>query len=252
MTRRMVISPSILTRYLADGVANLAPDQDVDGFGVIETGRIGAYPEHKIHPDAGISVRDHGVVALQSAVRPDELSAPAIWVRTTGPTGELLARATVPAFFGLRPRAWVDEPEGDPELVIYDEAAAIAPLANGYRTDLSRAWFVLTGLPFVTHVLAVPPGASAELAEAVAAWFTSMGGLDREQRRSVRQAIAAETGATPSDVASLMRGVRWSMAAEERRAIAELFARAGVANQIGPIRWYRNEREPGESSPGSR
>jgi hypothetical protein len=248
MSGQIAIAPSILTRYLSEGAANLTVD--AGDFAVIESGRIGAYPNHAIHPEAGISVRDSGVIALQSAVRPDELDAPTVWVRTSGPTGELVARATVASYFGFRPRAWVDQPDGDAEVVICDEAAAIAPLETGHRTDLSRAWFVLTGLPLVTHVLAVPPDAVAETVEAVAAWFTGMGELDKEERRSAREAIAAETGASPSEIAALMDGVRCVMGVDERRSIAELFARAGVANQVGPIRWYKNEPEPEADAPG--
>jgi len=41
-----------------------------------------------------------------------------------------------------------------------------------------------------------------------------------------------------------MTGIRWQLELDDRRSVAELFARSGVAEQIGPVRWYRNENEP--------
>ena len=98
MTVSLSVPESILTSYLRAGIANLpgaALTGDRSGFVMVETARIASLPDHAIHPDVGIAMRDRGVVAMQSAVRPDELERPAIWIRTTGPTAELLARATV-------------------------------------------------------------------------------------------------------------------------------------------------------------
>ena len=202
-------------------------------------------PDHSIHPDVGISMRDRGVVALMSPVRADELERPTIRVWTSGPTAELLARATVAQYFGFRPERWVDSADSNAEAVIVDEAAAIGSLESGHREDLVRAWFVLSGLPFVSHVLAIPPDANVDDVARVAEWFETSGGLDRDQRRSAREQIAAEAGASLEEVATLMGGLRWTMGVEERRAVAELFSRSGVAARVGPVRWYRNENAPG-------
>src|SRR5829696_7385871 len=108
------IADSILTTNLAAGIDALAdagvrPATDSDGpeFAVIETGAIGAWQGHAVHPDVGIVTRDHGTIALQSAVRADELNAPRIWLRSVSRTTELVARSTAGPFFGFRPRAWV-------------------------------------------------------------------------------------------------------------------------------------------------
>ncbi len=248
MTIPVSVEDSILTSYLRAGIANLPGaglTEDRSGFVVVESARVASLPDHAIHPEVGISVRHRGVVALQSAVRPDELERPSIWIRTTGPTAELLARATVAQYFGFRPRAWVDESgAGDAEVVIVDEASAIGPLESGFREDLTRAWFVLTGLPFVTHLLAVPKSADADTVSAVADWIAAGGGLDKEHRRAAREEIAAGTGASLEDVTNLMTGIRWQLELDDRRSVAELFARSGVSDQIGPVRWYRTENEP--------
>jgi hypothetical protein len=249
VTFSLAVADSILTAYLRAGIDQM-PDVRLtdgrDGFVVVETARIGSLPGHAIHPDVGIVVRDRGVVALQSAVRPDELDRPAVWLRVSGPTPELLARATVGQYFGFRVRDWVGEEwAGEAEAVVVDEAAALAPLEAGFREDLTRAWFVLTGLPFVTHLLAVPNDAEPEQVAAVAEWIASGGGLDREQRRAVREEITGATGATLEDITSLMTGIRGQLTLDDRRSVAELLARSGVSDQIGPVRWWRNENEPG-------
>jgi predicted solute-binding protein len=243
------IAESILTRYLRAGVGNMPDAQFAEGthgFAVIEAARLASLPEHVIHPDVGVSVRDRGVVVLQSAVRPDELQQPTIRVRTSGPTAELLARATVGQYFGFRPRAWVDSADANAEAVVCDEAAALMPLESGHREDLTRAWFVLTGLRFVSHVLAVPRDADSARVAAVAEWFRSGGSLDQEERHVVDQAIASETGAELTEVAAVMAGIRWDLDVDERRSVTEFFARAGVAGQVGAVRWRRNEYEPEE------
>jgi predicted solute-binding protein len=249
VTISISIPESILTAYLRAGIANLpggALTGNRSGFVIVETARIASLPDHAIHPDVGIVLRDRGVVALQSAVRPDELEQPTIWIRTSGPTAELLARATVAQYFGFRPRVWVDESgAADADVVIVDEAAAIGPIESGYREDLTRAWFVLTGLPFVSHLLAVPNGADPEQVAAITEWVGAGGGFDREQRRAVREEIAAVTGASLDSVVDLMTGIRGQLGLDQRRSVAELFARSGVADQIGPVRWYRDENEPG-------
>jgi hypothetical protein len=249
VTSPLAIADSILTAYLRAGLDQLPGvrlTDGRDGFVVVETARIGSLPEHAIHPDVGIVVRDRGVVTLQSAVRPDELDRPAIWLRVSGPTPELLARATVGQYFGFRVREWIGEDRAsEAEVVVVDEAAALAPPEAGFREDLTRAWFVLTGLPFVTHLLAVPNDAEPEQVAAVVEWMARGGGVDREQRRAVHEEIAEATGATLEDIISLLAGIRWRLTLDDRRSVTELFARSGVADQIGPVRWWRNENEPG-------
>jgi hypothetical protein len=245
------IAGSILTSYLSAGVDALADagvreatESDAVDFAVIEAGSIGAYPDHTIHPDVGIVARDRGVIALQSPVRADELNAPTIWLRSTSRTTELVARTTAGPYFGFRPKAWVADDSGEADAVVVDEAAALLLLEMGFREDLTRAWFIITGMPLVTHALAIPQGADPEIVAAVADWFASAGAIDRDGRKAVRVRLADETGVPLDSLTDLQTGLRWTMSVDDRRAIAELFARAGVASVVGPVRWYRDENEP--------
>ena len=245
------VAESILTTYLTAGVGALAEagvrqatGSDAREFAVIETGSIGAWPEHAIHPAVGIVARDRGVIALHSPVRADELNAPTIWLRSSSRSTELVARTTAGPFFGFRPAAWVVDDPTEADAVVVDESAALVPLEMGFREDLTRAWFIITGLPLVTHLLAVPRDADADLVAAVAAWFADGGALDRDGRRAVRARLADETGVPLDVLTDLLASLRWKTTVDDRRSAAELFARAGVASQIGPIRWYRDAIEP--------
>jgi hypothetical protein len=247
------IADSILTAYLSAGADALAEtgvrratELDAVELAVIETGSIGAYPGHSIHPEVGIVARDRGVIALQSPVRADELNAPAIWLRSTSRTTELVARTTAGPYFGFRPKAWVLNDSGEPDAVVTDEAAALVPLEMGFREDLTRAWFIITGLPLVTHVLAIPHGIEPETVAAAAEWFANAGDLDRDGRKSVRATQADETGVPLDVLTELQTSLRWELNVDDRRSVAELFARAGVASVVGPVRWYRDKNEPAE------
>lgn len=245
------VADSILTAYLSASVDALAAagirpatGSDASDFAVIETGAIGAWPNHVIHPDVGIVTRDRGTIALQSAVRADELNAPAIRIRSSSRTTELVARSTAGPFFGFRPRAWLADDSAEAEAVVTDEAAALVPLETGFREDLTRAWFIITGMPLVTHVLAAPQDSDPAQVAAVVNWIAGAGGLDRDELTSVRARLADQTGVPLETLTELLTGLRWTLEVDDRRSVAELFARAGVASRVGPIRWYRNEIEP--------
>lgn len=91
-------------------------------------------------------------------------------------TAEALARATLQKFYGLTPVGWTcDAPPEDPELpvVAVREGGEALHLLDepGSRAvvDLGRAWFLLTGLPPVTHLLLAPDRLLAAAPDAVAA-----------------------------------------------------------------------------------
>ena len=76
---------------------------------------------------------------------------------------EALARGTLRKFYGITPIAWLrdERPEGDatPVVEVREGGEALHLLEEpGDRVvvDLGRAWFILTGLPAITHLLLVP------------------------------------------------------------------------------------------------
>jgi predicted solute-binding protein len=92
-----------------------------------------------------------------------EIDACAVDLADTSRTAEALARATLRKFYGINPVVWFrDERPNDPNLPIVEirEGGEALHLLDepGDQTvvELGRAWFVLTGLPPVTHLLLAP------------------------------------------------------------------------------------------------
>ena len=73
MTISISIPESILTAYLRAGIANLpggALTGNRSGFVIVETARIASLPDHAIHPDVGIVLRDRGAVSYTHLTLP--------------------------------------------------------------------------------------------------------------------------------------------------------------------------------------
>jgi hypothetical protein len=111
---------------------------------------------------AGVAVvaDANGAIAMRTPVRPDEVEATPVRLLDTSGIAELLARATLKPFYGIEPTSWVrdgDSPEAaHAEVVIVEGAEALREPEAGFSEDLSRAWFILTAQPVVSHVLLVP------------------------------------------------------------------------------------------------
>ncbi len=96
---------------------------------------------------------------MRSPVRPDEIDSASILLYDVSGTAELLARATIWPFYGIKAAAWSTEANGSAAITIVDGIAALEPVEAGFSEDLVRAWFILTDQPVVTHLLAVPANA---------------------------------------------------------------------------------------------
>ena len=110
--------------------------------------------------DVAVIADGNGAIAMRTPVRPDEVEATPVRLLDTSGIAELLARATLRPFYGIEPTGWVrdgDSPEAArAEVVIVEGAEALREPEAGFSEDLSRAWFILTAQPVVSHVLLVP------------------------------------------------------------------------------------------------
>ncbi len=105
--------------------------------------------------DIGLVSWHAGAVALWTPTRPDEVDDVAIDLNGVSRTAEAIARATVSRFFGITLRGWNrGEPEG--QAVVREHQDAMLEVESGVLNDLVRGWFILSGLPIVTHALVVP------------------------------------------------------------------------------------------------
>jgi hypothetical protein len=115
---------------------------------------------HQIAGDVAVIADGNGAVAMRTPVRPDEVEATPVRLLDISGIAELLARATLRPFYGIEPTTWVrdDDPleAARAEVVIVEGAEALREPEAGFSEDLSRAWFILTAQPVISHVLLVP------------------------------------------------------------------------------------------------
>lgn len=216
---------------------------------------------HAIVADVAVASRFRGTQALVSARRPDELVAVEIDAREATPATEALTHILGAQHFGAQgwrltraaaPGMAARLLEGDAALTALagaeatldrsarygtgeegdddDAAGAMTESAGGpaHVEDLARAWFVLTGLPWVSHVLIAPQALAAErpgeLAAVIGALRDSMR-LGREQAAAVVGEAAARLGVPTGPVKALFEARSYSLGVEERRTLDRLFER---------------------------
>lgn len=212
-----------VTGSLAPSVGAPDPAQHADDAVLVRTGDLGAWEvTHRIVPTAGVATGGPGAIVLTTPVRADMIDEPVVWLRELSTTARLLARATVERYYGTAVRGWSETGEGA-QAVVVEGPDALAPLETGYRDDLGRAWFILNGVPLVTHLLLVPVGADpAGVAEATR-WVQEVGGLDKERRKKARERLAGRAGVPPSDMVDLLAAVRTSLDDADLTAAELLF-----------------------------
>ncbi|MFN8512097.1 MAG: MqnA/MqnD/SBP family protein [Chloroflexia bacterium] len=134
----------------------------------------------------------------------EEIDACAVDLADSSRTAEALARGTLRKFYGLNPVAWLrDERPEDPNLPVVEirEGGEALHLldepGNRVVVELGRAWFILTGLPPVTHLLLAPdallradPDAPRAVSEAIAVANTVL----RDRRDDLRQELSTRYG----------------------------------------------------------
>jgi predicted solute-binding protein len=223
---------------------------------------------HVVVGDVAVAGEPRGAVALATEQRPDELGDVEIDVRDATPAAEALARILRALHFGAgglwkmtrepSPGATARLAEGDaalPLLTAAEQAAADAARAEvaaqraaadaapgdeaaereaparpgGYVEDLARAWFVLTGLPWVSHLLLAPQAVAldrpAELAGVVGALRDSLQ-RGREQETVVVAEAAARLGLPTRALRDFYRLRRYQLGEREQQALSVFYQRA--------------------------
>lgn len=199
---------------------------------------------HQAAPDAAVITGSLGAIAIRTPVRPDEVPRGPVRLLATSGTAEILARATLRPFFGIEPTGWVRD-DDDPaatqaQVVVVEGAEALRPAEGGYSEDLCRAWFILTGLPLVTHLLAVPATAVSETLASALATLAALrqAGLDR--RREWRPPLAEREGIPLDRLHTLFAEQRLSSEPDVQTAVQHLLRRGAPGTAYAasaPIRF---------------
>lgn len=193
---------------------------------------------HQIAGDVAVIADGNGAIAMRTPVRPDEVEATPVRLLETSGLAELLARATLRPFYGIEPTGWVRD--GDSleaaraEVVIVEGAEALREPEGGFSEDLSRAWFILTAQPVVSHILIVPRALpSAALADVVSFLDTArIEGLAR--RREWRPELADREGVSRDRASAFWAAQRLKLEPADHRALLDLLQKGSRGTSDPP------------------
>lgn len=221
---------------------------------------------HVVSAEFAISGTHRSAVVLVSDRPFDRVEAPRVEFEGGSRAAELLARATLWRYFGIQPALFVRDgvatvPSPPPEQVTAtepDEEPGAAPGTQVLRVldgtaglkalgdlppdraaDLGRAWYIMTGLPPVSHLLLVPRALVEQLPGAYAATiesFTSGLASAHERRRELSRAFA-ERCVIPHEVArDFGADIRWKFDAEIHKSVVQLFNRGAWGMNLPLVR----------------
>lgn len=216
-----------------------AEDVLPDAAALIPAPEIAAMTDtHQIAPDIAIVAEGFGLIAMRVPRRPDQIEATPVRLWHTSSTGEILARATLEPFYGIRPLEWTTNDTADAQVVIVEGAAALQPPEAGHAEDLVRAWFILTGQPVVTHLLAVPKGADPASIDSVVSTLDHARTLAESRRRDLRRDLAAkyELGDVRDRLADTLKAQRYRLEEPDRRALLMLLQHGNKGSRF-PYPW---------------
>lgn len=176
-----------------------------------------------------------GMVAMWTPTRPDEIERPVVHLKGVGAAGEVLARALLKPFFGIEASEVVrtENPPADARVIVTEGAEALAPVERGFREDLARSWFILTGKPFVSHVTVVGVRALARDADQRIAALRAAADTGWERRRDVRRVIRERSGIDADRLAKVTNRMRFSMEPDDQEPARMLAERGTWGTEYG-------------------
>jgi predicted solute-binding protein len=191
---------------------------------------------HDVAGDIAVIADGNGVVAMRTPVRPDEVEATPVRLLETSGLAELLARATLNPFYGIEPTSWVredDAPEAaHAEVVIVEGAEALREPEGGFSEDLSRAWFILTAQPVVSHVLLVPRALPPTDLTNVLTFLDAARTEGLARRREWRPELADREGVGRDRASAFWAAQRLKLELADRRPLLDLLGKGsrGTSN----------------------
>ncbi len=184
---------------------------------------------HDVAAGVAVIADGNGAIAMRTPVRPDEVEATPVRLLDTSGVAELLARATLNPFYGIEPTSWVRDGDSAEaaraEAVIVEGAEALREPEAGFSEDLSRAWFILTAQPVVSHVLLVPRTLPPNLLGEALTFLDAArtGGLT--QRPEWRPQLADREGVGRDRASAFWAAQRLKLELADQRALLDLLGK---------------------------
>lgn len=199
---------------------------------------------HVILPALAAGGRHGAATVLVADRRIDEIEAPVVDLADISATSECLARATLAKFYGISGAIW--RREGDerseaadtatdtaerPTVEIREGGEALHLLdepGDAVVADLGRAWFILTGLPYTSHLLVAPrallerdtAGVNA-LTDAITAALAAA----HERRRELRRDLSGRYGVSRDTLNTFYNDQFTTLTGDAQKGALALFAR---------------------------
>jgi predicted solute-binding protein len=190
---------------------------------------------HAIVPDVAVVAQETGAITMRSPVRADEISDARVLLYETSSVAEVLARSLMWPYFGIAVREWTREPDEDTTVTIVDGALALQPPEVGYSENLVRSWFVITGMPVVSHVLLAPREAAPEAVAGVVDLLAACRNQAHERRRELRQLMDEEYGIERERLVDVLTRQRYSLDDADREALVSLIVKGSGGSSYRPI-----------------
>ncbi len=180
---------------------------------------------HVVCPDIAVINSAFAAVSMRSLDRPDSFEEAVVSFNGTTATGELLARALIWPYFGIRVSRWIDGPDATAQITVVEGPEAIVDPEEGYAEDLGRAWFVMTGMHVVSHVVVVPRGCSAETLQVAIEPLRASQRVAHERRRELRLILDEKLGVPRDRFVSYFAQQQYQMGEPDRAAFAALMVK---------------------------
>jgi hypothetical protein len=188
---------------------------------------------HQIVPDVAVVAGNSGMVAMRCPVRPDGIGITPVRLIDTDGAGEILARATLRAFYGIHASAWTRSEEEPAEVVIVSGPLAVAPAEAGFSEDLCRAWVILTGSRAVDHVLVAPRTLDRQSIGPALDFLKRLVATGRERRRDIRREISEPFGLDRDRLAEVQNAYTFELDVDDQQS-ARLLLQRGIPGSAYP------------------
>jgi hypothetical protein len=196
------------------------------------------HQSHLVAPEIAVIADGAGAVAMRTPVRPDAIGTTPVRLLDTSSGAELLTRATLTPFYGIDPASWVrnaDAPGADrAEVVIVEGAEALREPEAGFSEDLSRAWFIFTAQPVVSHVLLMPRDLPAASRAAIVAFLDAAKTEGVARRRAWRPAMADREETPRNRANAFWAAQRFALEDADRIALRDLLRRGAPRTSKSP------------------
>ncbi|MGD9714822.1 MAG: MqnA/MqnD/SBP family protein [Thermomicrobiales bacterium] len=211
-------------------------DVDAGSFALIPSPEITLLVDsHNILAAVAVVDEQSSAIAMRTPVRPDDIEASDVVLYETNATAEVLARALLWPFFGITARSLSALPNAEAQVTIVEGALALQEPETGQSLDLGRSWFVMTGMPLVSHVLIGPRNASSAEQSAVVSALNESLSEAHARRRELRQRFDTQYSVDRERLVSYFAGQRYRLDAGDREALVALLVRGAGGSRFRPL-----------------